>query len=59
MNSTCAQGTGEYFIKANGVLIWSREGMECFPEITKLQLVRHGIAPDKLLGHSIGKKKEY
>lgn len=44
---------GEFFIFANGKLLWSRAEQGGFPEIKKLkQIVRDALAPDKSLGHS-------
>ena len=47
-------GSGGIFeIRANGVLIWSREVEGRFPEITELkQRVRDCIAPGRSLGHA-------
>jgi len=47
-------GSGGVFeVRANGVLVWSRQVEGRFPEITELkQLVRDQIAPGRSLGHS-------
>lgn len=50
---TLKPGTGGIFeVRANGVLLWSRNAAGRFPEITELKrLVRDHIAPGRKLGH--------
>ena len=47
-------GTGGIFeVRADGVLVWSREERGRFPELKELKLlIRDRIAPEKDLGHS-------
>ena len=48
-----AKHGGRFEIRHNNNIIWSREKLKRFPEITELkQLVRDQIAPQKSLGHS-------
>ena len=51
---TLIPGTGGIFeVRVDGKTIFSRKGMERFPEIKELkQLIRDEIAPEKNLGHS-------
>jgi selenoprotein W-related protein len=44
---------GEFEVRADDELLWSRKERGRFPELKELkQLVRDQIAPDKNLGHS-------
>ena len=48
-----SQQGGKFEIRCNGIVIWSRQAQQGFPEITTLkQLVRDQVAPDKTLGHA-------
>ncbi len=53
-------GTGGVFeVRANGVLLWSRQEAGRFPEITELkQRVRDQIAPGRSLGHGDRQRPE-
>lgn len=51
---TLKPGVGGIFeVRADGVLVWSRQEKGRFPDIVELkQVVRDRIAPEKELGHS-------